>query len=88
MSNASNTILAAVQNPAWEIKDPKPHPIGLQFTIRGSAWRGKVMISENGAGIYNVRFFITGQKKPVVEDTTISNVSLEDIQTVISQKVG
>lgn len=88
MSTASNTILAAVQNPAWEIKDAKPHPIGLQFTIRGPIWRGKVMVSENGSGAYNVRFFIPGQKKPVIEDMTVSNVSLENIQSVISQKVG
>lgn len=88
MSTASNTILAAVQSPAWEIKDPKPHPIGLQFSIVGAKWRGKVMVSENGSGAYNVRFFIPGQKKPVIEDMTVSNVSLENIQSVISQKVG
>jgi len=88
MSAASNTILAVVQNPAWEIKDVKPHPIGVQFGIKGPLWRGKVTVSETGSGTYNVRFFIAGVKKPVVEDMTVSNVSLSNIQSVISQKVG
>lgn len=84
----SDTILAAVQDPAWEIKDIKPHPIGVQFTIRGTSWRGKSTITENGEGLYNVRFFIAGTKKPVIEDTTIPNVTLDNLKTTISQKVN
>lgn len=84
----SDTILAAIQDPAWEIKDIKPHPIGVQFSIRGASWRGKSTITENGSGQYNVRFFIPGVKKPVIEDHMITNVPLDDIKNQINQKVG
>ena len=84
----SDTILATVQDPAWEIKDIKPHPIGVQFSIRGASWRGKSTITENGEGQYNVRFFIAGAKKPVIEDTTIPNVALGNLKAIISQKVN
>ena len=83
----SDTILAAVQDPAWEIKDVKPHAIGVQFNIRGTSWRGKCTITEN-AGLYNVRFFIPGVKKPVIEDHMITNVALGNLKATISQKVG
>ena len=84
----SDTILAAAQDPAWEITDVKPHPVGVQFSIRGSNWRGKCTIIENGPGLYNVRFFLPGQKRPVLEDTTIPNVTLNELKTTISQKVN
>jgi len=84
----SDTILTAVQDPAWEIKDVKPHPIGVQFSIRGTSWRGKCTITENGSGQYNVRFFIPGAKKPVIEDNTISNIVLGNLKNIISQKVN
>ena len=84
----SDTILTAVQDPAWEIKDIKPHPIGVQFVIKGERWRGKVTITENGSGQYNVRFFIPGVKKPVIEDSTITNVASDNLKNTISQKVG